>query len=38
MLASSVIQSKQMENTSEIGIKLNLLANSLSEMTRQYKA
>nr|WP_144540067.1 methyl-accepting chemotaxis protein [Cytobacillus oceanisediminis] len=38
MLASSVIQSKQMENTNEIGIKLNLLANSLSEMTGQYKA
>lgn len=37
MLVSSVIQSEQMENTKEIGMKLNLLANSLSEMTRQYK-
>ncbi|WP_394138856.1 methyl-accepting chemotaxis protein [Cytobacillus oceanisediminis] len=38
MLASSMVQSKQMKNTNEIGTKLNLLANSLSEMTRQYKA
>ncbi|WP_232233836.1 methyl-accepting chemotaxis protein [Bacillus sp. J33] len=37
MLVSSVIQSEQMENTKEIGMKLNLLATSLSEMTRQYK-
>ncbi|KON86011.1 chemotaxis protein [Sporosarcina globispora] len=38
MLAASVIQTGQMEKTDEIGIKLNSLARSLSEMTSHYRA
>lgn len=38
MLAASVIQTEQMEKTDEIGMKLNTLARSLSEMTSHYRA
>ncbi|MBU8772453.1 methyl-accepting chemotaxis protein [Cytobacillus oceanisediminis] len=38
MLAASVIQTGQMEKTDKIGMKLNSLARSLSELTSHYRA
>lgn len=37
MLAASVIQTGQMKKTDKIGVKLNSLARSLSEMTSHYR-
>ncbi|WP_436374263.1 methyl-accepting chemotaxis protein [Cytobacillus sp. BC1816] len=38
MLAASVIQTGQMEKTDKIGMKLNSLSGSLSELTSHYRA